>query len=182
MTTRRPRRADARRNRAALLAAAQAVFARQGLDAPLDAVAREAGVDRATLYRNFASRDELIGASFEAVLDELAEFICEYPDADRAFLAAVERTALRQREDLGLIDLLTARGADLRPLRVPIKRFLGLMRDPLQRGQKAGLVRSDLVVDDLLPILLMLLAAVRWGGPGQQERTLAFVLDAMSPR
>lgn len=158
------------------------MFARQGLDAPLDAVARAAGVDRATLYRNFGSREELIRASFDEALEGLAAFLREHADDDGAFVAAIERTALRQRQDLGLIDLLTARGSDLGPLRAPIAQFLDLMREPLRRGQAAGLVRPDLAVDDLLPILLMLLAAVRWGGPPQQERTLALVLDAMSPR
>ena len=49
-------RADARRNREQILTAARDIFAEQGPDAPLDAVARRAGVGIGTLYRRFADR------------------------------------------------------------------------------------------------------------------------------
>src|SRR5947207_15991471 len=57
-----PLRADAERNRQALLAAARAVMSEQGLDAPLDEIARRAGVGNATLYRRFPTRTDLIVA------------------------------------------------------------------------------------------------------------------------
>ncbi len=56
------RRSDAVANRAALLDAAERVLLRDGPAVPLDVVAREAGVGIATLYRNFADRDELYAA------------------------------------------------------------------------------------------------------------------------
>src|SRR5947208_15676012 len=56
----RPLRADARRNREQLLAAARDVFVEQGADAPLDEVARRAGVGIATLYRRFPDRESLM--------------------------------------------------------------------------------------------------------------------------
>ena len=52
-------RKDVVHNHAALLEAARAVFADQGLDAPLDLIAEKAGVGRGTLYRHFADRTEL---------------------------------------------------------------------------------------------------------------------------
>src|SRR5437899_6575849 len=61
---RRPRRADARRNYELLLAAAKEVFDEQGVDAPLDDVARRAGVGNATMYRHFPTRRELIIAVY----------------------------------------------------------------------------------------------------------------------
>jgi AcrR family transcriptional regulator len=63
-----PRRADARRNQAQLLAAAREVFVERGPTAPLDEVARRAGVGIGTLYRRFADRETLLKA---VVLDAL---------------------------------------------------------------------------------------------------------------
>src|SRR3954454_60403 len=57
-------RADARRNHDLLLAAAKEVFAERGADAPLDDVARRAGVGNATMYRHFPTRRELIIAVY----------------------------------------------------------------------------------------------------------------------
>src|SRR4029450_11929026 len=53
---RRRRRGDARRNAELLLAAAKEVFDARGVDAPLDDVARRAGVGNATMYRHFTTR------------------------------------------------------------------------------------------------------------------------------
>ena len=66
----RPMRADARRNRDAILQAARAVFAKDGVLASLDGIALRAGVGNATLYRNFPTRDDLLAAVMEVDLDE----------------------------------------------------------------------------------------------------------------
>ncbi|HEX5400707.1 MAG TPA: helix-turn-helix domain-containing protein [Pseudonocardiaceae bacterium] len=66
---RRTRRADARRNYELLLLAAREVFAEQGSGAPLEVVARRAGVGNATMYRHFAARHELVIAVYA---DEVA--------------------------------------------------------------------------------------------------------------
>lgn len=74
----RPLRADAQRNRDAILAAAREVFDEAGVLASLDAIAARAGVGNATLYRNFPTRDDLLAAVMEAsvatVLAEAGEF------------------------------------------------------------------------------------------------------------
>ncbi len=64
----RPLRADARRNQSQLLAAARDVFLERGVGAPLEEVARRAGVGIATLYRRFGDRQSLLRA---VVLDAL---------------------------------------------------------------------------------------------------------------
>ena len=63
-----PKRADARRNQAQVLTAAREVFVERGAGAPLEEVARRAGVGIATLYRRFADRESLLKA---VVLDAL---------------------------------------------------------------------------------------------------------------
>ncbi|MDL4777632.1 TetR/AcrR family transcriptional regulator [Actinomadura xylanilytica] len=62
--SRRPRRADAQRNHDLLVAAARRLFAERGPEAPLDDVARDAGVGNATLYRHFPTRRELLIAVY----------------------------------------------------------------------------------------------------------------------
>jgi AcrR family transcriptional regulator len=64
-----PRRADARRNYERLLAAATEVFGERGADAPLDEIARRAGIGNATMYRHFPTRSDLLIAVYA---DEVA--------------------------------------------------------------------------------------------------------------
>jgi len=79
MTT--PRlRADAARNRAVIVAVARDVFAEQGLEAPLEAIAARAGVGIATLYRRFPTREKLVAAA-------LTEKVTAYAEAAEQALA-----------------------------------------------------------------------------------------------
>ncbi len=64
-------RADAQRNRSAILGAALACFEDEGINAPTDGIAARAGVGNATLYRNFPTRDDLLAAVVEDSVDEL---------------------------------------------------------------------------------------------------------------
>jgi AcrR family transcriptional regulator len=91
----RPLRQDAIRNRKLLLEAARRVFANEGLDSGVETVARKAGVGTGTLYRHFPSKDDLIAA----LVDELSQ---EVLDNARSFLA--------RRDGSGLWDFLHATG------------------------------------------------------------------------
>ena len=75
--TPRPVRADALRNRDAILRAARETFQTDGVLAPLDGIALRAGVGNATLYRNFPTRDDLLAAvlrtNIAAALEEATE-------------------------------------------------------------------------------------------------------------
>ncbi len=85
---REPRRADARRNRERVLAAAEAVFAECGLKAPVEEVARRAGVGVGTVCRNFPTKQALIeavvGAMYETLLREVEAALAD-PDPAHAF-------------------------------------------------------------------------------------------------
>ncbi|ALE82228.1 TetR/AcrR family transcriptional regulator [Pseudonocardia sp. HH130629-09] len=81
----RPPRADARRNRAAIVAAARQVFEAEGLRAPTDGIATAAGVGNATLYRNFPTRDDLLAAVVE---DSMSDLLDTSADLDAAPAAA----------------------------------------------------------------------------------------------
>ncbi|MCC4315511.1 MULTISPECIES: TetR/AcrR family transcriptional regulator [Streptomyces] len=69
----RPLRADARRNRDRILAAAVRMFGEEGLDTHLERIAKEAGVGSATLYRNFATREALIEAVYRNEVAQLCD-------------------------------------------------------------------------------------------------------------
>lgn len=71
--TARPKRADARRNEQALLAAAAAVFVRNGVQAPIREIAAEADVGTATIYRHFPGRADLIIAVYRYQVEGLAD-------------------------------------------------------------------------------------------------------------
>ena len=106
----RPLRVDAERNRGRIVEAAQAAFAEQGLDVPLEDVAEDAGVGIATLYRRFPTRDDLIAACFERRVAEyarVAEEALEAPDGWSGLCAYVEQICAMQAADRGLKDVLT---------------------------------------------------------------------------
>src|SRR2546421_9536435 len=66
-------RADARRNREAVITAAKKLFADQGLDVQMPDVARVAKVGVGTVYRHFRTKDELIAALAADRFERLAE-------------------------------------------------------------------------------------------------------------
>lgn len=66
-------RADSLRNRDLLLTAAKTAFGETGADAPLEDIARRAGVGIGTLYRHFPTREALVAAVYERELAQLAQ-------------------------------------------------------------------------------------------------------------
>src|ERR1700745_1045624 len=103
-------RADAERNRVALLDAAREVFAEQGLEAPLEEIALRAGVGIATLYRRFPTRGQRVAAALVdkiAQYAEAAEQALAIPDPWAGFASFVERICELQADDRGLSDLLS---------------------------------------------------------------------------
>ncbi|MDT7613343.1 MAG: hypothetical protein QOF00_790, partial [Pseudonocardiales bacterium] len=94
-------RADARRNRDQILAAAKERFAAQGPDVPMEEIARAAGVGVGTLYRRFPDREALIRAvardNFSNALAEARTAVAEESTAWQALVRF-----LRQSQELRL--------------------------------------------------------------------------------
>lgn len=110
--TARPLRRDAQRNRDALVDAARTIFASEGLDAPLEQIARQAGVAIGTLYRNFPTRMDLVEAIFVGKLRtwlESAEQALSMDDAWQAFAYYLEKLCELQAHDRGFNDLASMR-------------------------------------------------------------------------
>ena len=106
-----PKRADAVRNRARVVAAAAEVFAERGIEASVPDVAERAGVGKATVYRSFPTKEHLVAA---VVADHLAEFErrarakLDEPDAWAALEDLMGDAAVRQCSDRTLSGALKA--------------------------------------------------------------------------
>ncbi len=179
----RPLRADAARNAERILRAARAVYGEFGAEAPIDAIARRAGVGERTLYRRFPTKAELVRAALDQSIAEDLTPVIE--DAGRAAdplrgLAQLIEAAisLGAREH----NLLTAarRAGSLTP---DISAALyQVLNDLARRAQQAGLVRADLVADDL-PRLVAMLYSVLWTMDSTSDgwrRYVALIVDAIS--
>ena len=150
-------RADARRSRAKLLEAATAAFAETGADAPLEDIARRAGVGIGTLYRHFPTRDAMVHAVYSREVDQLAQ------SAARLIATVAPIEALHQWLRLCIDYIATKKvlatalgamaggvpkipGASAMPITEAVTRLL-------DHAQAAGEVRADVQPDDLLRAL-----------------------------
>lgn len=167
-------RADARRNREQILRAAREVFAAQGPDAPLDEIARRAGVGIATLYRRFPDRSDLIlgvAADVFAALGEAA--LAARDSAGEPFEAL--RSFMHAALDLKIGSVMPALIG-----RVEVGAVLEEARqdaaDPIQelltRAQAAGTLRPDVLFGDIA-LMLMRLSRPLAGGQLAEDGDLA---------
>ncbi|MDX2936739.1 TetR/AcrR family transcriptional regulator [Streptomyces ipomoeae] len=145
--TSRPLRADARRNRERILAAATRAFSERGADASLDAIAKAAGVGPGTLYRHFPTREALIEAAYRnelaRVCDSAAELLADNPP-DRAMRLWMDRFIDYLAAKGGMAEALravVASGAD--PFAETLDRLSTAIGTLLHAGAEAGLLRSD---------------------------------------
>src|SRR5690349_22989967 len=102
-------RRDAQRNRQRVLDAARDLFAQRGLEATLNDVAHHAGVGVGTVYRRFASKDELVEAIFEEGIDEvvcLAETALQQENSWDGFVWFIERQCELTATDRGLREMV----------------------------------------------------------------------------
>ncbi|MEV4739734.1 helix-turn-helix domain-containing protein [Streptomyces sp. NPDC049555] len=180
-----PLRADARRNRELLLAAARELFAEQGLEAPLDEIARRAGVGNATLYRRFPTREALIEAVFHESLAQvmaMGEQVRRGEDAMAALTSYMERIFQGLAADRGAIELMTTTieaGESLAALR---RHNHETVSELVRRAQEQGTMRPDVVAEDLLLLLAALGSCVPSADavcPGSWRRHLALLLDSL---
>jgi AcrR family transcriptional regulator len=178
------RRADAKRNRARILAAAGEVFGESGLLVPMSEVARRAGVGIATLSRNFATREDLITATFAAKMTAYADAIdtaLTDPDPWHGFCTYVETVCQMQASDRGFTHVLT--------MTFPTDEEFESERGRAYRGfvklvknaKATGRLRPDFSPQDL-PMILMANAGVVSGtgdaAPTAWRRLVAYLLQA----
>jgi AcrR family transcriptional regulator len=180
----RPVRADARRNRERVLAAAREVFAESGIGVPLDEIAARAGVGPGTVYRHFPTKEALFEAVAVANVEGLAADAharAEADDPDAAFADFLDRVAEQALAKRDLPDALAGAGSDAMAAAVAdLHAALGVL---LANAQEAGAVRRDVSVTDLIALLKGVLNAVRGDpDPGMAQRLLAVVQDGLRPK
>jgi AcrR family transcriptional regulator len=179
----RPVRADARRNRARILEAAEAVFAEQGATAPTEAVAARAGVAIGTVFRHFPTKPDLLKAVVMGLLDRLiaeADAMVDDQDAVTAlfdFGALVMSIGARNR---AVFVRLAETGVQVR-VGDALMRLRPSIAVLLDRAKGAGAVRGDLLPEELIAVLGALCQeaiAADWGEAFRQ-RALSIMFDGM---
>jgi AcrR family transcriptional regulator len=180
-----PMRADARRNRERLLAAARDAFAEFGADAPLEDIARKAGVGIGTLYRHFPSRLDLQEAVFRdqvtAVCAGAAELRQSHTPGD-ALAAWLKRLITYMGTKRGLsAALINAFGRDSELVTSCSAQMRVAGSELLTDAQQAGVVRTDIDISDLLRLVHAIVVATEHppSSTAQRERLLALVFDGL---
>ena len=180
-TASRPRRADAERNRARILAAASELFAERGLDASMPELAERAGVGVGTVYRAFPDKEHLLGAvmaeRFRWLTGEI-EAATEAGDPWAAFTDVVWKGAALHTKDRAFHQCLP-QAAGLPEVSEARTQTLAAFQRLVERAQAAGVMRADVVAEDI-PMLLagvglsrLTDSSVAW------QRHLAIVIDGL---
>jgi AcrR family transcriptional regulator len=153
----RPQRADAQRNRARILHAAENVFAVEGIDVPVDLIAEKAGVGVGTLYRHFPTKEKLCEA---VLLDRLlaltvdARALADAGDPKAAFYGFLTHFVEEGAAKRDLIVAVMGAGVEHDEYAEAVKRDLndaiGVL---LHRAQAIGAVRPDVQPDAVLALL-----------------------------
>jgi AcrR family transcriptional regulator len=178
-------RADARQNHARLIAAATVAFTEKGADAPLEDIARRAGVGIGTLYRHFPGRLDLQAAVFRTQV----RVICEQGDALSATDAPGEAFAAWLRALAGYLvikrglsrALIDAVGAESEL----ITSCWMAMRETTERllvnAQRAGAIREDVTAMDVMR-LVHGVAVSSEKEPGRADLLLTVTLDGLAAK
>lgn len=163
----RPMRADAARNRARVLEVAYESFAAEGVNVPIDEIARRAGVGAGTVYRHFPTKEALFEAVFadrvrRVVSDARALVTSEGPgDALYAFLRQMAQSSAA---DHGLFDALAGYGFDVAAATSSAEaEFLLVLDELLTAAQSAGTARVDVGVPEVKALLLVCKSSSDYG-------------------
>lgn len=177
-------RRDAERNRARIVVAARTVFGRDGLDASMASVAREAGVGIATLFRRFPTKEELVAAVFADRMDAYADAVAvalDDPDPWHGLAGFIETVCAMQAADYGFADVLTmtfptARGLEQRRA----EAYESIVR-LIDRAKGAGSLREDFTPEDLVLVHMANAGVVNAAGddaPDAWRRVVALLIQS----
>jgi AcrR family transcriptional regulator len=154
-TPTRPLRADAERNRQAIICAAGDVFAHEGTAVTLEHIADKAGVGVGTIYRRFPTIEALVGVVFEEKMGrfaDTAEAAAERASTEpwEAFASYVLFVMEQQAADIAFSDVILSPGLGSELFRAETRRALTATQLLVHRAQDAGAVRPDFHESDLL--------------------------------
>ena len=177
LLSKRPKRADARKNYDALIAAARVAFAEGGTHVPLEDIARRAGVGIATLYRNFPNREDLIESVY---VDEVLA-VHEYAEKVGHLDPWTALTTWLQR----FVQYIGTKYALIEGLNRESDMFKGCRNaayhagEPLlTRAQQAGMVRKDVTIEEVVR-LIGGIASVKYNSDAQRDHVISIALDGL---
>jgi len=185
------RRADAVRNRSKVLAAATEAFTELGLDARMEDIARRAGVGVGTVYRHFPTKEALLGEllaeKWRTLRENVEDALANEPDPWEAFAGALRRNAETMATDAAV------RGAVMLSDSPEVwehaagahQELMDATEILVRQGRDAGVLREDLEVNDIPPMMAGVCAAIDVRGPAGQadwRRHLELVLDGTRRR
>ena len=178
----RPKRADARRNRELLIEAARTVFSTQGAGAPMEAIAKQAGVGVGTLYRHFPNRLDLVEAVYESDVQELAatarRVVAELEPgaAVDAFFDAFVRYAQTKQALLGELQQSFEKHPDLRSrCREQIESSFDMV---IEHAKQAGAIRNDISGSDVMQLTAPVCSNSSISAE-QSQRLIGMILDGL---
>ncbi len=182
--TERALRADACRNRAAVIASAKKLFADQGLDAQMPDVAKAAKVGVGTVYRHFPTKDDLIAAMAADRFERLAEKATESlqtEDAWEGLCEFIRFSAQIQADDRGLCEVMGSR-PEVMEGAAQAAQLPELCERLVERAQRSGELRQDLTWEDI-PMVACGLGRITQAtaGPasGRWPRLVEIILDGL---
>jgi AcrR family transcriptional regulator len=178
-------RADARRNREAVLGAARQRFSAEGLDCQMEDIARCAGVGVGTVYRHFPNKGDLVAALVEdrfQRLAERAEAALAEDDPWRAFCDLMRHSAEFQMRDRALSEYISSQ-PELGQQAAVESGLADLTEQLMVKARRAGGMRDDAVIEDV-PTLICGLCAITAGAAGSMpelnwERYVEIMLDGL---
>jgi AcrR family transcriptional regulator len=162
-----PKRRDAARNRERLLAAARRVFAEQGHDVPLEEVARAADMSRTTIYRNFATREELAAEVHEDNVARIERRAAELAGRDDGVVELFDYVLAMQAGHRSLTRILSA--ADVAWFAALGERTRAAFVPLVERAAAAGVVHEGVGADDVMLAFSMAGGAFADHGEGHAD-------------
>jgi AcrR family transcriptional regulator len=175
-------RADARRNRERVLAAAEEVFGERGEAASTEEVARRAGVGIGTVFRHFPTKEELYEAIVVRRLTRLADSAPTDTTDPRAafeefFASVIEEAAAKK----AFAERMAVLSLDVKSKASAVgERVKDQLRELFERAQRAGTIRADVEFAEVMVLLAgASLAAERTESPALRRKARTILLDGL---
>jgi AcrR family transcriptional regulator len=144
-------RADAQRNLDRLLDVAGECFAERGLDCSIDEIARRAGLGHGTVFRRFATKDDLVAAVLQQQLAQLTASAVQAAgdeDAWRGFERFLRSAAERYAANRALITGFERCVGSLEK-----DELIGAVKRLVSRARRAGELRRGVSAEDVLRLI-----------------------------